>query len=135
VKLSPPVLFGATWIAGMGLLIAGVVVYGFATSRWACDEESGSSFACDLSNIAVAIGIVIVALHLVAGSGIWRGRVWGAAFGAVLALLGVVACVSMAADEPTWLMLPLAAGYLATTLVLARAIVRWWDRGRHLAHP
>ena len=135
MKLSRSVRFGATWLFGMGVLIAGVVVYGFATSRWACDEESGYSFACDLANIAVAIAVAIVALHVVAGTGIWRGHVWGAAFGAVIALLGVVACVSMAADTRWWLMLPAAAGYLATSLVLARAIVRWWDRGRHLARP
>jgi hypothetical protein len=133
VKRSPSVVFRATWIVGTGALIAATVVYGFATSRWACLEGSGNSFACDLSNIAVAIGFVIAALHLLAGSGIWRGRLWGAALGALLALLGVVACISMAADEPKWLMLPAAAGYLATSLVLARAIVRRWDQGRRMA--
>jgi hypothetical protein len=131
MTLSRSVWFGAAWLLGMGVLTAGAVAYGFATSRWACDEEAGYSFACDLSNIAVAIGVVIVALHLGAGAGIWRGRVWAAALAAVIALLGLAACVSMAANEPWWLMLPAAAGQLGTSLVLGYAIAGWWVRGRH----
>ncbi len=131
MTMSRTARFGAVWLLGMGVLISGLVVYGFSTSRWACDE-SGRSFACDLSNIAVIIAAVVAALHLLTGASVWRGHLRGAVVGAVIALLGLLASISLLEHEPWWLMLPVAAGYLVTSLVLAYDIAGWWDR-RHQA--
>jgi hypothetical protein len=114
--------FGAIWILGMGVLISALLVYGFVSSRWACGE-SGSSFACDLSNIAVVIGAGVACLHLIVGASIWRGQLRGVAVGAVITSLGLLACLLLVDNEPWWLVLPFAAGYLATSLALALTLI------------
>lgn len=134
MTVTRSVRFGAAWLLGIGVLVLGLAVYGFMSSRWACGEESGNSFACDLSNIAVVIGAIVAAVHLATGAAIWRGRIWGAALGAVIGLLGALGCASLLSTEPWWLVLPASAGYLATSLVLAYAITGWWDPGRRLGH-
>jgi len=120
--MSRSARFGAVWLLGMGVLISGLVVYGFVSSRWACGE-SGSGFACDLSNIAVVIGAGVAALHLVVGASIWRGQLRGVVFGAVIASLGSLACLLFLDNEPWWLVLPFAAGYLAAVLALAHTLI------------
>lgn len=127
--------FGAAWLLGMGLLISGLVVYGFVTSRSACDEESGYGFACDLSNIAVVIGAIVASMHLVAGASVWRGRTRGLVLGALIALVGVLGSASLATTELWWLGLPACAGYLGTSLVLAYEIAVRWGRARDPARP
>lgn len=133
--MSRTARFGAVWLLGMGVLISGLVVYGFVSSRWACDE-SGHSFACDLSNIAVVVGAGVAALHVVAAASVWRGHLRGAVVGAVIAFLGLLACASLLEHEPWWLVLPIFTGYLATLLVLAYALITGWrDRSRHTTRP
>jgi hypothetical protein len=135
VTVTGSVRYGAAWLLGMGVLISGLLVYGFATSRWACEDGYGASFACDLADIAVVVAAAITALHLLAGASLWRGHALGAGLGAVIAVLGVLGCASLLPHEPWWLVLPACAGYLGTSLVLAYGIAGWWARGRHPTRP
>jgi hypothetical protein len=124
----------AVWLLGMGLLIAGIAVYGVVSSRWACDvppDLSGYRLACDLAWIFAAVAAVIAGLHVVTAVSVWRGHVRGAVAGAVLAALGLLGSTSFLEDERWWVVPPVAAGYLATSLVLGHAIVHRRDRGRH----
>jgi len=124
----------AIWLLGMGLFIVGVAVYGIASSRWACDvpeDLSGYRLACDLAWVFGAVAAIIAGLHLVTALSIWRGHVRGAVAGVMLSILGLLGCTGFLEDERWWVVPPVAAGYLATSLVLAYAMTRWWDRGRH----
>ena len=114
---------GAVCLLGLGLLMAGVVAYAFVTSRSSCGPD-GYRFACDLSNIAVVIGAGIAAVHLVAAAGLWRGQLWGALLGIAIAALGTLAWLAEADEEPLLLVVPAAAGYLGTLLVLLLAVVQ-----------
>lgn len=127
--------YGAAWLLGMGVLVSGFVVHGFVTSRWACDAETGYSFACDVSNVAVAIGAIPAALHLVAGVSLWRGQLRGVVAGVVIAPLGLLISLGLLSNEPWWPVLPAAVGYLGTSLVLAYAVMDWRAHRRHAAQP
>jgi hypothetical protein len=125
--------FAAVWLLGMGIFIAGVAVYGVASSRWACDvppDLSGYRLACDLAWVLAAVAAVIAGLHVLAARSIWRGRVRGAVAGIVLSVLGLLGSTGFLEDERWWLVPPVAAGYLATTLVLAYALARSWGRSK-----
>jgi len=128
----------AVWLLGMGTFIVGVAAYGIASSRWACDqppEYSGYQFACDAAWVLGAVAVVVAALHLMAAVSIWRGHVRGAVAGFVLSLLGLLGCSGLLEDERSWVVLPVAAGYVATFLVLAYGIAGWWSGGRHATQP
>ena len=119
--MSLSIRIGSAWLVGIGLLIACVSIYGFVSSRWACGE-SGYSFACDISNIAVFIGFGVAGLLFIVGAGVWRGRRWGLIAGIVIASLAMVACLVLMDTEPWLLWLPLTAANLAVALALAHAL-------------
>lgn len=124
----------AVWLLCMSLFIAGVAVYGVASSRWACDvppDLSGYRLACDLAWVFAAIAGVIAGLHGLAARSIWRGHDRGAATGVVLSLLGLAGASGFLEDERWWLVPPVAVGYLATSLVLGYALARSWGGSRH----
>ena len=121
------------WLLAMGIFIVGLAAYGIASSRWACDQPGGHvgyRFACDVAWVLGAGAVVVAALHVMAAVSIWRGHFRGAVAGIVLSLLGLVACSGFVQDERWWVALAVAAGYLATSLVLASAMMGWWQRGR-----
>ena len=124
----------ALWLLGMGLFIAGVAVYGIVSSRWACDvppDLSGYRLACDLAWVFAAFAAVIAGLHVVTAVSVWRGHVRGAVAGIMLSALGLLGSTGFLEDERWWVVPPVAAGYLATSLVLGYAMVHRGDRGRH----
>lgn len=128
----------AAWLLGIGVVIAGLAVYGVSSSRWACDqppEYSGYQFVCDVAWALAAVAAVVAAVHATAAFSILRGHVRGAIAGLVLSLLGLLAISTLLQHEHWWAVPPVAAGYLATWLVLAHAIAGWWERGRHLTRP
>lgn len=124
------------WLLGMAVFIGALAVYGIASSRWACDvppELSGYRLACDLAWVLGAVAAVVAGLHVVVAASIQRRHLRGAVAGVVLCVMGLLACSSSLEDERWWLVLPVAAGYLGTLLILAHATVRGWDQGRNPA--
>jgi len=122
----------------MGMFILGLVVYGLVSSRWACDTPGypGYQFACDVAWIVGAVAAGVAALHVMAAVSIWRGHLRGALVGAVLSLLGLLACTGFLEDERWWVVPPVAAGYLGTLLVLAYALIQGRPRrDRHATQP
>lgn len=140
--MSRTARIGAAWLFGMGIVILGVVVYGIASSRWACDtppEYSGYQMACDLAWVFGAVGVVGAALHMVAARSIWRGRLRGALAGVVISLLGLYACTGFLEDERWWVVPPVAVGYTVTLLALVYMIIRGrprpgWDTAEARHH-
>jgi hypothetical protein len=123
----------AVWLLGMGIFIAGVAVYGVASSRWACDvpeDLSGYRLACDLAWVFAAVAAVVAGMHVLAARSIWRGHARGAVAGIALSLLGLLGSTGFLEDERWWVVPPVAAGYLATSMVLAYAIARSWGRSK-----
>lgn len=57
-------------------------------------------------------------------AGLWRGHLWGALLGIVIASLGTLAWLAEADEGSLLLVAPAAAGYLGTLLVLPLALVQ-----------
>ena len=137
--MSRTARFGAVWLFGMGIFILGVVVYGIASSRWACDmppEYSGYQLACDLAWVFGAVGAVGAALHIITARSIWRGHLRGALAGLVISLLGLYGSTTFLEDERWWVVPPVAVGYTATLLVLVYLLIEGRPRSdRDTAEP
>ena len=127
---------GAVWLLGVGLFLLGLTVYSFAWILETCSEPEADEFSCGVSGYLGVLSVVVAALHATAAVGAWRGRAWGAALGAVIASIGLAVCLGLREYWSWWFVLPVAAGYFGTLVVLVSALVaRWRERAGHAVQP
>lgn len=127
---------GAVWLLGVGLSLLGLTIY---LSVWAletCGKPGADEFSCGVSGYLAVFGAMLAALHATAAIGVWRGRAWGAALGAVIASVGLAVCLGLREYWSWWFVLPVAVGYFGTLVVLACVLIGIWrDRGGQAAPP